>query len=217
MPLYDTLLFDLDGTVTDSAPGVMNSFHHALTAFGIEPASHEELKQVVGPPLRTSFTVTYGVPMERYDEIMRYYLEYYLPKGIYENSVYPGVEELLCRCKRAGLRLVVASSKWQKGVDIVMNHFGLDKYFDFMAGSEVSQGRVEKADVIRYILDTLPVTDLARTLMVGDRKYDVEGAAAFGIKTAGVLWGYGTREELETAGAVMTAETPEALCRLLGV
>ena len=98
-----------------------------------------------------------------------------------------------------------------------MNHFGLSQYFDFMAGSEVSLGRVEKADVIRYIIDTLPVTDLDRTLMVGDRKYDVEGAAAFGIRTAGVLWGYGTREELESAGAVMTAETPEALCRLLGV
>ncbi len=212
---YDTLLFDLDGTLTDSAPGVMNSFHHALTSYGIEPATHEELKKVVGPPLRYSFSVFYGVPEERYDDIMKYYLEYYLPKGIYENSVYPGVPEMLGRLKEAGYRLIVASSKWQKGVDIVMDHFGLSQYFDFMGGSEVSVGRVDKSDVIRWIIDTAPITDLTGTLMVGDRMYDVEGAAAFGIKTAGVLWGYGTKEELDRAGAVMTARTPEDLCGLL--
>ncbi len=213
---FDTILFDLDGTVTDSAPGVMNSFHYALSRFGIEPDSHEELKKVVGPPLKTSFTVTYGVPLERFGEVMEYYLSYYLPKGIYENSVYPGVEALLRRLRAAGKRLVVASSKWQYGVDTVMRHFGLDTYFDFMGGSEEKAGRVEKADVIRYILERLSIADTSRVLMVGDRKYDVEGAAQCGIRTCGVLWGYGSKEELDAAGALFTVSTPEELAEKLG-
>lgn len=213
---YDIILFDLDGTLTDSAPGVMNSFHHALSCFGIEPESHEALKKVVGPPLRYSFTVTYGVPPERFQEIMERYLEYYLPKGIYENTVYPGVEDTLSRLKGAGLRLAVASSKWQRGVDIVMRHFGLDKYFDFMGGSQESQGRVEKADVIRYIIDAMPIPDLSRALMVGDRHYDVEGARECGLDTVGVLYGYGTAEELRDAGAIHLSPTPEELAEFLG-
>ncbi len=212
---FDTILFDLDGTLTDSAPGVMNSFHYALSSFGIEPESHLELKRVVGPPLKYSFTVTYGVPVERFQEIMKYYLEYYLPKGMFENSVYPGVEDMLSRLRSAGFRLVVASSKWQYGVDQVMGHFGLDKYFDFMGGSEEKVGRIEKSDVIRYIMDTLAITAPDRVLMVGDRMYDVEGAGELGIRTAGVLWGYGTREELKSAGAIVTLETPADLIKYL--
>lgn len=212
---FDTILFDLDGTLTDSAPGVMNSFHHALSSFGIEPVSHSELRRVVGPPLKYSFTVTYGVPVERFQEIMKYYLEYYLPKGMFENSVYPGVEDMLSRLRSAGFRLVVASSKWQYGVDQVMGHFGLDKYFDFMGGSEEKAGRIEKSDVIRYIMDTLGITAPDRVLMVGDRMYDVEGAGEFGIRTAGVLWGYGTREELKSAGAIVTLDTPADLIKYL--
>ena len=147
---------------------------------------------------------------------MEYYLSYYLPKGIYENSVYPGVEALLRRLRAAGKRLVVASSKWQYGVDTVMRHFGLDTYFDFMGGSEEKAGRVEKADVIRYILERLSIADTSRVLMVGDRKYDVEGAAQCGIRTCGVLWGYGSKEELDAAGALFTVSTPEELAEKLG-
>ena len=215
MRKFDTLLFDLDGTLTDSAPGVMNSFHHALSSIGMEPESHNELRRVVGPPLKYSFTVTYGVPVERFQEVMGHYLDYYLPKGMFENSVYPGVEDMLSSLKKSGFRLVVASSKWQYGVDQVMGHFGLSKYFDFMGGSEEKIGRIEKSDVIRYILETLNITDLSRVLMVGDRKYDVEGARECGIATAGVLWGYGTREELEKAGAVATLDTPAELTKYL--
>ncbi len=212
----DIIFFDLDGTLTDSAPGVMNSFHHALTQFGIEPESHEELRRVVGPPLKYSFTVTYGVPVERFPEIMEHYLSYYLPKGMFENSVYPGVEELLKRLRTAGKRLAVASSKWQYGVNTVMEHYGLDKYFDFLGGSEESEGRIEKADVIRWMLRSMDIRDLSRVLMVGDRKYDVEGARECGIDTVGVLWGYGTADELTSAGATAVAETPDALAKMLG-
>lgn len=214
---FDTILFDLDGTITDSAPGVMNSFHYALNAFGIEPESHAELKKVVGPPLRTSFHEFYGVPEERVPEIMEYYLSYYLPKGMFENSVFPGMEELFQRLRWAGKRLVVASSKRQDGVNAVMAHFGLDRYFDFLAGSDESAGRVTKADVIRYILDTLPIPNVSAAVLVGDRRYDVEGARPFGLATVGVLHGYGTEEELKTAGASFIVRDAWELMSFFGV
>lgn len=214
---YDTILFDLDGTVTDSAPGVMNSFHYALNKFGIEPKTHGELKKVVGPPLKYSFHVFYGVPEDRVPEIMEHYLSYYLPKGMFENSVFPGMEELFQRLKGAGKRLAVASSKRQDGVNAVMAHFGLDKYFDFMAGSDESAGRVEKADVIRYIRDALPITDMSAAILVGDRKYDVEGALPFGLETVGVLHGYGAEEELREAGAAYIVKDAWELMDFFGV
>lgn len=217
MHSFDTILFDLDGTITDSAPGVMNAFHYALSAFGIEPESHAELKKVVGPPLTYSFHTFYGVPEERVPEIMEYYLSYYLPRGIYENSVYPGMEELFQRLRAAGKRLVVASSKRQDGVDTVMVHFGLDKYFDLMAGSDQSAGRVEKSHVIRYILDTLGIDDISTAILVGDRKYDVEGALPFGLATVGVLHGYGSEEELKAAGAAYVVKDAWELMDFFGV
>lgn len=214
---YDTILFDLDGTVTDSAPGVMNSFHYALSRFGIEPETHSELKKVVGPPLSYSFHTFYGVPEDRVPEIMEYYLSYYLPKGIYENSVYPGMEELFQRLRAAGKRLVIASSKRQDGVETVMAHFGLAQYFDFLGGSDATVGRVEKADVLRHIIDTLPIADLKTAVLVGDRKYDVEGARPFGLDTVGVLHGYGTEEELRQAGAAYIVKDAWGLMEFFGV
>lgn len=214
---YDTILFDLDGTVTDSAPGVMNSFHYALSRFGIEPETHAELKKVVGPPLSYSFHTFYGVPEDRVPEIMEYYLSYYLPKGIYENSVYPGMEELFQRLRAAGKRLVIASSKRQDGVETVMAHFGLAQYFDFLGGSDATVGRVEKADVLRHIIDTLPIADLKTAVLVGDRKYDVEGARPFGLDTVGVLHGYGTEEELRQAGAAYIVKDAWGLMEFFGV
>lgn len=213
---YRTILFDLDGTITDSAPGVMNAFHHALNAFGIEPKTHGELKKVVGPPLHFSFA-GYGVPEERIGEIMEHYLSYYLPRGIYENSVFPGMEELFRRLKGAGKRLVVASSKRQDGVDTVMRYFTLDQYFDFAAGSDESVGRVTKADTIRYILDTLDISDIGSAILVGDRKYDVEGALPFGLETVGILHGYGTEEELRKAGAAFVVKDAWELMDFFGV
>ena len=216
MTVYDTLLFDLDGTVTDSAPGVMNSFHYALSKFGIEPESHDELKKVVGPPLRYSFR-DYGVTDEQFPRVFEAYLSYYLPRGIYENSVFPGMEELFRRLRAAGKRLVIASSKRQDGVDTVMNYFGLARYFDFLGGSDESVGRVTKADTIRYIIDTLPITDISAAILVGDRKYDVEGALPFGLKTVGVLHGYGTEEELRAAGAAYIVKDAWELMDFFGV
>ena len=216
MRTYDTILFDLDGTVTDSAPGVMNSFHYALSKFGIEPESHDELKKVVGPPLRYSFR-DYGVTDEQFPRVFEAYLSYYLPRGIYENSVFPGMEELFRRLRAAGKRLVIASSKRQDGVDTVMNYFGLARYFDFLGGSDESVGRVTKADTIRYIIDTLPITDISAAILVGDRKYDVEGALPFGLKTVGVLHGYGTEEELRAAGAAYIVKDAWELMDFFGV
>lgn len=214
---YETILFDLDGTITDSAPGVMNSFHYALNRFGIEPRTHAELKRVVGPPLKYSFHTFYGVPEDKVPEILKIYQSYYEPRGMFENSVFPGMEELFRRLRAAGRRLVVASSKRQDGVDAVMAHFKLDRYFDLMAGSDESAGRVEKADVIRYIIDTLHMTDPNAAILVGDRRYDVEGALPFGIATVGVLHGYGTEEELREAGAAYIVRDAWELMDFFGV
>lgn len=216
MRTYDILLFDLDGTLTDSAPGIFNSISYALRKYGVEPPGPQGLRKCVGPPLSYSFHTFFGFSGQGLADVLQAYQEYYQPHGMYENSVFPGVEDCLRRLKDAGYTLAVASSKRDEQVKKVIENFGLHKYFHFMAGSRDDIGRQSKSDVIRYIIDALPISDVSRALMVGDRRYDVEGARACGIETAGVLYGYGTAEELTKAGAAHLAPTPAELADFLG-
>ena len=206
------IFFDLDGTLTDSGPGIMNCAEPALAHFGIQVRHRDELRVFVGPPLRQSFD-RFGVPEEGIDEAIRVFRERYVPIGKFENTPYDGIDGLLAQLKAEGYALYVATSKPEVTAMEVLEHFDLAAYFDRICGASLSQGRETKEDVITYLLDQ--IGDPGQVVMVGDTDYDVIGAKAHGIDTIGVTWGYGQRESMQQVGAVALADTPEALHALL--
>lgn len=214
--MYHTILFDLDGTLTDSGPGIANSVAYALKKWDIIENDINILKKFVGPPLDASFAKYYGFSKEKCVQAIQYYREYYLTKGIYENRVYDGMEELLKWLRDTGRRAIVATSKPEPSAIHVLEYFHIDSYFDIIAGATMDGSRVEKSDVIRYALDRAGIRDLSGVVMVGDRENDIQGAKANGLDSIGVLYGYGSREELEEAGAMQIAETVEDLRRCIG-
>ena len=201
--MYTHIFFDLDGTLTDPAQGITNSFIHALKYFGREIPSYEELCKLIGPPLPYSFETILGFPKEKVMDAVAKYREYFATKGLFENSVYPDIPELLQNLKEQGKHLVVATSKPEEYSKKIIEHFGLSKYFDFVCGSLMDESRSKKAEVIAYALECcgLGESDKNRVLMIGDRFHDIEGAKQNGLKSCGVLFGYGSRQELEEAGA----------------
>lgn len=209
--MYHTILFDLDGTLTDSGPGITNSVAYALKKWDITENDINILKKFVGPPLDASFTKYYGFSKEKCVQAIQYYREYYLAKGIYENRVYDGIEGLLKWIRDTGRRAIVATSKPEPSAIHVLEYFHIDSYFDIIAGATMDGSRVEKSDVIRYALDRAGIRDLSGVVMVGDRENDIQGAKVNGLDSIGVLYGYGSREELEAAGAMQIAETVEDL------
>ena len=209
--MYHTILFDLDGTLTDSGPGITNSVAYALKKWDITENDINILKKFVGPPLDASFTKYYGFSKEKCVQAIQYYREYYLAKGIYENRVYDGIEGLLKWIRDTGRRAIVATSKPEPSAIHVLEYFHIDSYFDIIAGATMDGSRVEKSDVIRYALDRAGIRDLSGVVMVGDRENDIQGAKVNGLDSIGVLYGYGSREELEEAGAMQIAETVEDL------
>ena len=214
--MYHTILFDLDGTLTDSGPGITNSVAYALKKWNIEEKDINVLRKFVGPPLDVSFAKYYGFSKEKCVQAIQYYREYYLTKGIYENQVYDGMEELLKWLRDTGRRAIVATSKPEPSAIHVLEYFHMDSYFDIIAGATMDGSRVEKSDVIRYALDRAGIRDLSGVVMVGDRENDIQGAKANGLDSIGVLYGYGSREELEEAGAMQIAETVEDLRGCIG-
>ena len=213
MSKYDHILFDLDGTLTDSGPGIMNGFEYSLGKMGVEYPGRDYLKQFVGPPLGDSFEKTLGFSPEDAAKGIAFYKEYYAEKGVYENDVYPGIPELLEKLKESGKKLIVATTKAELMANVVMDHFGLRKYFDLMVASN-NTDRKNKIDVLNYAIENGGV-DRERAVMVGDRFYDITGAAHFGMTSVGVLYGYGSRQELEEAGASHIAESVEDLYDIL--
>ena len=205
--MYQIILFDLDGTLTDPGLGITNSVMHALKKWGIEVKERESLYRFIGPPLQDSFMQYYGFSAEDAEKSVTYYREYFREKGLYENEVYPGVEKLLIDLKAAGKTLAVATSKPEEFAIRILKHFQLDGYFDVIAGATMDSSRSKKADVIAYCLDRLGANDLSQVVMVGDREHDIIGAKKVGIDSIGVLVGYGSREELECAGATYVVKT----------
>lgn len=197
------IFFDLDGTLTDPAQGITNSFIHALKYYGLPIPSYEELCKLIGPPLPYSFETTFGFDHDKAMEAVAKYREYFSTKGLFENKVYDGIPELLQSLKEKGRHLVVATSKPEEYSIKIIEHFGLDKYFDYVCGSLMDESRSKKEEVIAYALERcgLSESDKARVLMIGDRFHDIEGAKKNGLKSCGVLFGYGSRSELEEAGA----------------
>ena len=206
------VFFDLDGTLTDSGEGIINCAILALEHFGLPIPSREEMRVFVGPPLDQTF-IKFGVPADKADEAIRVYRTRYIPIGKFENHPYPGIEQVLQTLKAQGHRLFVATSK-PEGMSVeILEKFGLAHYFDKICGATMDGSRSHKADVIAYLLQQ--AGDLSKTVMVGDTAFDVIGAAAHGIPTIGVSWGYGEVADMEKAGAVAIANTMEELVDLI--
>ena len=205
--MYDYLLFDLDGTLTDPAEGITNSVIYALKKWGIEVGDRSELYCFIGPPLSASFKKYYGFSEDDALKCLEYYREYFRDKGIFENKVYVGIPELLEKLKKSGKILILATSKPEIFAKRILDHFDLTKYFDFVAGASMDESRNKKADVICYALETANVTDRSKALMIGDREQDITGARLNSLDSLGVLYGYGDYEEHTAAGANYIAET----------
>ena len=213
--MYKYILFDLDGTLTDPGLGITNAVMYALKKFDIEAPDRSELYKFIGPPLLQSFQQYYGMSEEESQLALQYYREYFEPYGLYENTVYDGIEEALAMLKAQGKKLILATSKPEPFAVEILRHFGLDQYFDFVAGATMDEKRVRKADVIAYALESCGITELSEAIMVGDREHDVLGAKEIGLKCIGVLYGYGDLEELENAGADYIAKNPEDILKIL--
>lgn len=205
------LLFDLDGTLTDPALGITRSAQFALRRFGIDEPDLTRLHRFIGPPLLDSFRDFYGMTAEQAREALAAYREYYAVTGIYENEVYPGIPELLRDARRAGYRVIMATSKPEMYACRLMQHFGLTEHFTCIAGADMAEKRADKAAVIRHVMEREGLTDPAEAVMIGDRRFDVEGGRSLGMRTVGVLYGYGDREELTAAGADAIAATVDDL------
>lgn len=197
---FKYVLFDLDGTLTDSAEGIIKSVQYSAEKMGIEIPEFEALKVFVGPPLRDIYSEYFGFDGEDLDKAVEYYRERYASKGINENSVYNGIPEVLEYLKAKGITLAVATSKPEKYAELIIKDFGLDKYFDYVFGSTFDEERNTKTKVIEYALRIGNIAK-ADTIMIGDRNYDVIGAKETGIQCIGVTYGYGDTEELTSAGA----------------
>lgn len=204
-----TVLFDLDGTLTDSGPGIIAGVQYALKKYGMEVDDISSLRCFIGPPLKEQFMKFCGFSEEEGARAVEHYREYYRDRGIFENEVYEGVPELLRELKDAGLTVIMATSKPETFAVTIAEHFEISRYFDFIGGSLMDGRRTKKSEVIEYVLEGAGVTDRSTVLMIGDRDYDILGAKEAGVHSMGVLYGYGPREELEAAGADFLVERPE--------
>ncbi len=207
-----SILFDLDGTLTDSGEGIMNCAELALKHFGLPVPDRETMRVFVGPPLDETF-IKFGVPADKTDEAIRVYRSRYTTVGKFENFPYPGIAQMLEKLRQNGHRLFVATSKPEEMSVEILEKFELAQYFELICGATLDGSRSKKADIITYLLDKAGNTENA--VMVGDTAFDVVGAAAHGIPAIGVAWGYGKVEDMEIAGASAIAHSVEELFALL--
>ncbi len=205
---FKNILFDLDGTLTDPALGITNSILYAMKKFKLPLIPREELYVFIGPPLLSSFQKHFGVTADESKIMLTYYREYFSDKGLFENTVYPHIEDSLKNLKERGHQLYLATSKPEPYAKKILAHFNLDLYFSFIGGSTLEETRTEKDEVIRYVMEKNNL-DPHETLMVGDRSYDIIGAHQCGLKAMGVLYGYGDQKELQNADFIIA--TPSQL------
>lgn len=209
--MYQTILFDLDGTLTNPALGITNSLAYALEKFNIEVTDKKELYRFIGPPLQDSFENFYHFSKEDSLKAVDFYRDYFRHKGLYENEVYQGIPDLLERLKAQGKKRLVATSKPEEFARQILKHFELFDYFDLVAGASMDGSRRLKGDVIAHALTSAQVSDLSAAIMIGDREHDIIGAKKNGLDAIGVLYGFGNREELKKAGATYIATNVEEL------
>lgn len=206
--MYRYLLFDLDGTLTDPGLGITNSVMYALKKFDINAEDRTELYKFIGPPLRDSFETFYGFSTEKSELAVQYYREYYKEQGLYENEVYDGIVDLLIQLKEQSKSLIVATSKPEAFSVEILKHFKLYDYFDFVAGATMDTTRNTKSDIIKYAIESCNISEKSSAIMIGDREHDIIGAKENGLDSIGVLFGYGSLDELQKAGASYIAEKP---------
>lgn len=208
------LLFDLDGTLTDPKTGILNCFRYALEELGCAPPAEAELERHIGPPIHQTFRELIGTDDAiLIEEAIRHYRVRFSSTGLFENALYDGIPEALEQLRSAGARLYLATSKPAVYAERIVDHFGLRGYFHALYGSELDGTRGEKKDLIAWILGQENLS-YDRCRMIGDREYDAFGALANGVMPLGVLWGYGSEEELRAAGCVALYERPEELAHL---
>ena len=205
----NTIFFDLDGTLTDPKPGITGSIQYALQKLDLPVPSQDDLTWCIGPPLRASFVTLLG-DESRADRAVALYRERFSDTGLYENSVYPDIEHILAALRATPRRLFVATSKPHVFAERIIDHFGLSSYFEQIFGSELDGTRVNKGDLLAYAIETTGI-DPSQALMIGDRSHDIVGAKANGMRGIGVLYGYGSEDELIAAGASHLCATPRAL------
>ncbi|CYV35541.1 phosphatase [Streptococcus suis] len=212
--MYQTILFDLDGTLTDSGQGILNSVAYALEKMGIEEPDTANLNRFIGPPLYESFSRFYQLNPEDTQSAVDAFRVYFKEKGMFENQLYPGIIPLLEELRTAGKTVVIATSKPEIFAKQILEHFGIAHYFDVIAGASLDSSRISKADVIGYAINQLEAFP-KHAVMIGDREHDIEGARMHQLPAIGVLYGYGNKQEFEKAGATMIVETVQDLKRVL--
>ncbi len=216
--MYDYILLDLDGTVSDPMVGICTSVQYGLRKMGIEVPDIKVLTPFIGPPLRDSFRKYYHIPEENIEKVVAFYRERFSTVGLFENELYPGMKDMLADLKKAGKHLTLASSKPRVFVQKILDYFDITGYFEVIMGSELDGTRENKIEIIEESLRLLfkdgPVAKES-CVMVGDRKYDVSAAGLTGLKSIGVTYGYGSREELEEAGADLIADSVSELMDIL--
>lgn len=205
--MFDYILFDLDGTLTDPGEGITNSVAYSLQKYGIVVEDKTSLNTFIGPPLHESFQKYFNFStLQSFDAVTKY-REYYRDRGIFENRVYDGIPELLASLKAAGKTVIMATSKPTVFAERIAEHYGFRQYFDIIVGSELDGTRVDKAEVIKEALKQANDPQQEKCVMIGDRLHDILGGKKNSIKTVGVLYGYGSYEELKDAGADKIVET----------
>lgn len=205
--VYKYVLFDLDGTLTDPYEGISKSVQYSLESFGIEEKDEDILKKFIGPPLKESFMKFYGFDEEKALKAVEKYRERYITTGVYENALIDGVKDTLAILKEKGIRIFLATSKPQPLAEVILKHFGITEYFDFIGGADFNYNRDEKWQVIEYVFENSGIQDKENALMIGDRMHDIIGAKKTGLKCLCVLCGYGSREEFTEYGADYIVET----------
>ena len=214
MPRFHTFFFDLDGTLTDPALGITSSIQKGLEACGIEPPPREALLPFIGPPLAETFSA-FGLGEEEVRRAVAGFRAFFSVTGIFENKLYPGIPEMLASLREAGATLCIATSKPEEFAVRIAEHFGIARYFHRIAGAAMDETRTKKAEVLAYLEKEIGLSSVEGVLMIGDRRHDVTGARARGIPAVGVLYGYGSEEELREAGVFSLAATVNDLSRLL--
>ena len=199
--MWNNILFDLDGTLTDPKIGITRSVQFALRHYGINVENLDELCSFIGPPLLESFKKHYSFDDQKAKKAISKYREYFSSKGIYENSVYDGVFQMLSDLKSRGKIIILATSKPTVFAESILSHFGIKEFFDFIGGSNLNGSRSEKAEVIEYTVQKCNIDDFSSSVMIGDREYDIFGAKKVGMTSVGVLYGYGSYKELKDARA----------------
>ncbi|MBS7262321.1 MAG: HAD hydrolase-like protein [Eubacteriales bacterium] len=208
----ETVLFDLDGTLTDSGPGVINAVGYAIEKLGLPYLPPEERAYFVGPPLLKAFEEKLGLSGETAQEAVRLFREYYVPTGVYENALYPGVADMLARLRAADRRLMVCSAKPQFLAEKVLEHFGIGSYFEIVAAAALNGEYTQKNAIIRRLFEQ---NRIGPAVLVGDRRFDCEAARHAGILAAAVTWGYAAPGELAAAGPDYTVDSPAQLTDLI--